>query len=75
MAATSGVEAAAVEHARSRLGIDRVWADLLTRAISPEPAAMVRDGGVIATGYDADLDELRGIDHTSGGFLIELETR
>ena len=35
--------------------------DLLTSAIAPEPAAMVRDGGVIARGYDAELDELRDI--------------
>src|SRR5690606_58166 len=34
--------------------------DLLERAIAMEPAAMVRDGGVIARGYDAELDELRG---------------
>ena len=31
-------------------------AELLQRAIAPEPAALVRDGGVIATGFDADLD-------------------
>ncbi len=35
--------------------------DLLERAIMLEPAAMVRDGGVIARGYDAEPDELRGL--------------
>ncbi|PJO69189.1 DNA mismatch repair protein MutS, partial [Burkholderia thailandensis] len=49
--------------------------DLLTRAIAPEPAAMVRDGGVIARGYDAELDELRDISENCGQFLIDLETR
>ncbi|WP_090531227.1 DNA mismatch repair protein MutS [Paraburkholderia sartisoli] len=49
--------------------------ELLTRAIAPEPAAMVRDGGVIARGYDADLDELRDISENCGQFLIDLETR
>ena len=47
------------------LAIDPQWADLLTRAIAPEPAAQVRDGGVIATGFDAELDELRAIDDTA----------
>jgi DNA mismatch repair protein MutS len=49
--------------------------ELLTRAIAQEPAAMVRDGGVIARGYDAELDELRDISENCGQFLIDLETR
>jgi DNA mismatch repair protein MutS len=49
--------------------------DLLTRAVAAEPAAMVRDGGVIARGYDAELDELRDISENCGQFLIDLETR
>ena len=49
--------------------------DLLERAIALEPAAMVRDGGVIARGYDAELDELRGLSENAGQFLIDLETR
>jgi DNA mismatch repair protein MutS len=48
---------------------------LLEIAIQPEPATMVRDGGVIATGYDAELDELRGLSENAGQFLIDLETR
>jgi len=36
---------------------------------------MVRDGGVIAQGYDAELDELRGIDANCGAFLVDLEAR
>ena len=38
-----------------------------------EPAALLRDGGVIADGYDAELDELRGIDADCGEFLLDLE--
>ncbi len=49
--------------------------DLLTRAIAAEPAAMVRDGGVIAPGHDAELDELRGLSQNAGQFLLDLETR
>src|SRR6185295_18137326 len=48
---------------------------LLVRAIMPEPATMVRDGGVIARGYDAELDELRGLSENAGQFLVDLETR
>ncbi|MEN9784660.1 MAG: mismatch repair protein MutS, partial [Pseudomonadota bacterium] len=50
-------------------------AALLARAIKTEPAAVIREGGVIADGYDADLDELRGIQDNCGAFLAELETR
>jgi len=48
---------------------------LLTQAVAIEPAALIREGGVIAPGYNADLDELRAIQHNCGAFLIELETR
>ena len=50
-------------------------ADLLRRAILEEPAALVRDGGVIATGFDAELDELRAIQNNCDAFLLDLETR
>lgn len=48
---------------------------LLQRAIAEEPSAMIRDGDVIATGYDAELDELRRISTDTDAFLLELETR
>ena len=48
---------------------------LLVRAIAPEPAAVLRDGGVIAEGYDGELDELRAIEQNCGAFLLELEAR
>ena len=49
--------------------------ELLKRAIKPEPGAVVREGGVIADGYDAELDELRAIQNDCGAFLLDLETR
>jgi DNA mismatch repair protein MutS len=49
--------------------------DLLERSIMPEPAAMVRDGGVIARGFDDELDELRALSENAGQFLVDLETR
>jgi DNA mismatch repair protein MutS len=48
---------------------------LLSAAIAPEPSALVRDGGVINTGFDADLDELRAIQTNCDAFLLDLETR
>jgi len=49
--------------------------ELLQRAIAEEPASMVRDGGVIASGFDPDLDELRAISSDNGTYLLELEAR
>ncbi|WP_395700696.1 DNA mismatch repair protein MutS [Aquabacterium sp.] len=50
-------------------------AALLARSIAEEPAVLLRDGGVIAPGFDAELDELRGISQNCDAFLIDLETR
>ncbi len=49
--------------------------DLLTKAIVENPPVVIRDGGVIANGYDAELDELRGLSENAGAYLVELETR
>ena len=49
--------------------------ELLTRAIATEPSAMIRDGDVIAAGYDAELDELRRIAADTDAYLLELEAR
>ncbi len=43
--------------------------------IADEPAVLLRDGGVIAPGHDAELDELRAITHNCDAFLLELEAR
>lgn len=48
---------------------------LLQAALLDEPAALIRDGGVIAPGLDAELDELRAISDNCDAFLIELEGR
>jgi DNA mismatch repair protein MutS len=69
------VSAAIVADAAHKLALEPAWEALLARAVAPEPAAMVRDGGVIAQGYDAELDELRAIDDNCGAFLLELEAR
>ncbi|SER50703.1 DNA mismatch repair protein MutS [Halopseudomonas bauzanensis] len=50
-------------------------AELLQRAIIDNPPAVIRDGGVIKTGYDSELDELQNISENAGQYLIDLETR
>ncbi|MGV6852454.1 MAG: DNA mismatch repair protein MutS [bacterium] len=48
---------------------------LLASAIIDEPPVLIRDGGVIAKGYDSELDELRELSENASAFLIELEQR
>jgi DNA mismatch repair protein MutS len=49
--------------------------ELLTRAIFDNPPMVIREGGVIADGYDAELDELRGLSTNAGDYLLALEQR
>jgi len=67
--------AALLTHICEELEAPPGCAELLTAAIDAEPAALVRDGGVIAPGHDAELDELRAISENADGFLVELEAR
>jgi DNA mismatch repair protein MutS len=48
---------------------------LLLNAIKENPPMMIRDGGVIASGYDAELDELRALNTNAGEFLLAMEER
>ena len=48
---------------------------LLGRAILPQPPVLIRDGGVIAPGYDAELDQLRALSTNADQFLLDLEAR
>ena len=47
----------------------------LAAAVAAEPAVLLRDGGVIASGFDAELDELRAIATNCDDFLVALEAR
>ncbi len=49
--------------------------ELLARRLLPEPAFAPRDGDVIASGVDAELDELRQLRDNAGAFLVDLEAR
>jgi DNA mismatch repair protein MutS len=48
---------------------------LLCRAIAEQPPLLIRDGGVIASGHDEELDRLRALSGNADQFLLELEQR
>lgn len=48
---------------------------LLTAAIIDEPPVLIRDGGVIAPGYDTELDRLRGLSENANDFLTAYEQK
>ena len=48
---------------------------LLTKAVIETPPLLIRDGGVIASGYDKELDELRSLQENAGDFLAKLEAK
>ncbi|GIX35343.1 MAG: DNA mismatch repair protein MutS [Lysobacteraceae bacterium] len=50
-------------------------AALLARAIVAQPPVLLRDGGVIAAGFDAELDRFRALSEDADRFLAELEAR
>ena len=47
--------------------------EILTKAIKLEPSVVLREGGVIADGFDAELDELRALQSNHGDFLLQYE--
>ncbi|MFK2904859.1 DNA mismatch repair protein MutS [Dyella ginsengisoli] len=58
-----------------RIGDHADTAAWLARAVVAQPPALQRDGGVIADGYDAELDELRRLSTHADQYLVELEER
>jgi len=71
----AGLSAPRVAALRAELAEPCEALELLERAVADEPAANVRDGGVIRPGFSAELDELRGLRENAGAFLIDLEAR
>ena len=64
-----------LERLHAALAPDATIFETLQRTLAETPAVLVRDGGVIATGFDAELDELRAIAQNCDAFLLELEAR
>jgi DNA mismatch repair protein MutS len=64
-----------LQSARAGLAGHPELESLLSRAIADAPPHLLREGGVIRDGFDAELDELRRIASDTDSYLLELETR
>jgi len=69
------LDAALLRELANQAGTHPDICDLLRRAIVANPPQVLRDGGVIAPGHDAELDELRELSEHADRFLVELEAR
>lgn len=49
--------------------------ELINSAISPTPPFSLREGGIIADGYNPELDELRSISREGKGYIARLEAQ
>src|SRR5256886_7177783 len=64
-----------LDELRADLALPGACVGLLEKTLHIEPSARVIDGGVIADGHSADLDELRKLQTHASDFLIEMEKR
>jgi len=74
-AALSVTAARRLGQLRTALGVHAEECALLARALVESPPHFLRDGGVFASGYDAELDELRALGGNTEQFLVELERK
>ena len=71
----ASAQSALLCRSRDRIGTYDELVSLLERAIVDEPGFSVREGGIIKSGYDEELDEYRRISHDSKKMLQEIEER
>ena len=64
-----------VQRLLSMLDLHTELSQLLDKAIIENPPVVIRDGGVIAEGYDVELDELRNLSEHADQYLLDLEAR
>ncbi|MDD5268044.1 MAG: DNA mismatch repair protein MutS [Methylococcales bacterium] len=62
-------------HTAKQIGEHPEMLKLLRQAIIDNPPVLIRDGGVIAAGYNQELDELRNLSQNADQFLIDMENR
>ena len=62
-------------HTATQIGEQPEILTLLEKAIIDNPPVLIRDGGVIAKGYNQDLDDLRHLSQNADQFLIDMENR
>ena len=71
----AGIDSPLLRELASQAGTHPAIHDVLSRAIIENPPPILREGGVIAMGYDAELDDLKRISEHSDQYLIDLEAR
>ena len=71
----SGCNDPLLDELAGRIGEHPEVHELLCRALVETPPVLVRDGGVLAAGYDAELDELRDLSEHGDQILVEMEHR
>ena len=62
-----------IRHLKKQLTPLPTLLELLNHALVENPPTLIRDGGVIATGFDEELDELRGFSENGAQQLQTLE--
>lgn len=71
----AGIDSPLLHGLVERIGDHAETAALLARAIVEQPPVLLRDGGVLAEGYDEELDELRRLSTNADQFLVDMEER
>jgi DNA mismatch repair protein MutS len=71
----AAIESPLLAELGANIGEHREQHRLLNKAIIENPPMLIRDGGVIAPGYDDELDDLRGIAENADQYLVDLENR
>ncbi len=64
-----------IQTLQANIGLHEDLVFLLDKAVIENPPVLIRDGGVIAEGYDEELDELRNLSKNSDQYLLDLESR
>ena len=71
----AGCEDTLLTDLAAQVGVHPETHTLLMRAIREAPPMLIRDGGVLAEGYEATLDELRNLSEHGDQVLVEMEER
>ncbi|GFO72608.1 DNA mismatch repair protein MutS [Bathymodiolus japonicus methanotrophic gill symbiont] len=71
----TGTGCLGIEQLSGKIGDQPDFLALLQRAIIDNPPVLIRDGGVIAAGYNQQLDELRDLSQNANQYLIDMENR
>ncbi len=74
-ATMAAVDSPLMQDLHEQISEHRRQYELLNRAIVDNPPMVIRDGGIIASGYDDELDDLRAIAANADHFLLDLEAR